>query len=120
MPLDTHKEGGIVWHFHTLNQFMRGKTGCGQFWRQTADCLVVHTVDLDFIAACDLEQAASGEDGDGVGGNLISKRLGMGDGEILLKLAGDILIDIASKSDINKLDAAADAKEWLLRFYDKL
>lgn len=81
---------------------------------------MVHTVDMDFPGAGDPGQEGFRYHGDSVGGDFIGKGLGMGDGEILLKLAGNILVDITPQADINQLNATANAKERFLCFYDLL
>lgn len=109
MPLYPQEKCGIFRHFHTFDQVMGRMARSSKAWRKTADSLMVHTVDLDGMVLRNLSQEGTWSNSDSMGRNFIGKRLHMSNREILCKLAGKILVDIAAKADIKNLDTAADA-----------
>ena len=114
MPLDCHQEG-VVGFLHGFYETIRGVSTGDQARGEISDRLVMHAVDLDGAAL-----QKSGDPGKhgadchvhGVAGDVIIKRLVVGDRRGDLILAFDILIDGAAQTDVDELDTPADSKDW--------
>lgn len=120
MPLDAQEEG-IVRRVDGLDHLVGGVAADLQPGGQIFDGLVMHAVHRDggVVLAQDAGQQGAGDHVHGVGRNLVGEGLAVGDGEIRLKLAGDILVQGAAHGRVEKLDAAADAEDGLSKFHDQ-
>lgn len=116
MPL--HADGvRVPRHLDCLDDAIRSLCGNHETWGQILDGLVVPAVDLQGISAQDLRQLVTLYHR-----NRMSKMVGWGAGcTRVLECAGhlglDILIQAASKRDVQYLDTAADREERLAVFY---
>ena len=118
MPLHGQKER-ISWIFHSLDEMAGSAGGNLQAGGQVPDRLVMHAVYHQRGLAGDLGQHGIGINVYGVAGDRKVKGLVMGSRSVKIKLAVNILIDRAAKSDIEDLDSPADAEYRLFLLHNK-
>ena len=99
MALDADEER-VIRHLHRLHQLVGGTGRGDETGGHIPDCLVMHAVDGQCLRFRDPGQTAVGLQGHGVGGERVGEGLGVGQREITLYLAGNILPDGAAQADV--------------------